>query len=162
MTTRGIALKSFALDAQEGRTQQPIDVLGSEMLVKLADQDSGGGNLAIFHQNVPPMSGPPLHRHSREDEWFYNLEGQVTFQVDGKQIILRAGASAFTPRGTTHTFQNFGPATARMLVIVTPGSFQRFFEELSSVNRGLSTPDLVRTERLMKEYGVEPLGPPLS
>ena len=74
----------------------------------------------------------------------------------------RAGGSAFAPRGTAHKYKNFGPAPARHLVMVTPGGFQRFFEELTSLNKGLSAPVLVRTKRLMNEYGVELLGPPLS
>jgi hypothetical protein len=53
-------------------------------------------------------------------------------------------------------------ATAQMLVMVTPGGFNQFFEELSSLNRGLAAPDLVRTEQLMNAYGIELLGPPLS
>jgi hypothetical protein len=49
-----------------------------------------------------------------------------------------------------------------MLVLVTPGGFNQFFEELSRLNRGLAEPDLVGTERLMNSYGMELLGPPLS
>jgi hypothetical protein len=55
-----------------------------------------------------------------------------------------------------------GDAAAQMLVMVTPGGFNRFFEDLSSLNRGLPVPDLARTEQLMKNYGMELLGPPLS
>jgi quercetin dioxygenase-like cupin family protein len=161
MTTQSIAVKSFALSAEEGRTPQPLNILGAEMLAKLTNDDTDG-TVAIFYQNVPPMSGPPLHRHSREDEWFYVLEGQITMQVDGQQTIVRAGGSAFAPRGTVHTFHNFGPAPARHLVMVTPGGFQRFFEELALLNRGLPAPDLARVEQLMNEYGVELVGPPLS
>jgi quercetin dioxygenase-like cupin family protein len=161
MTTQSIALKSFALAAEEGRTQQPLDILGgTEMLVKLTDDDTNGA-VAIAHENVAPMAGPPLHRHSREDEWFYVLEGQITVQVDGQQTILRAGGSAFAPCGTVHTYQNFGPRAARMLVMFTPGAFQRFFEELAVLNRSLRGPDLAPVEQLMNTYGVEVLGPPL-
>jgi hypothetical protein len=107
------------------------------------------------------MSGP-LHRHSREDEWFYVVEGQITVRVDGHETIVRAWGSAFAPRGTAHTFQNFGPTAARVLVLFTPGHFQQFFEELSSLIKVLPTPDLVRVEQLMNKYGVEVLGPALS
>ena len=162
MTTQSITLKSFALAAEEGRTRQPLNILGgTEMLVKLTNDDTDG-TVAISHENVPPMAGPPLHRHSREDEWFYVLEGRITVQVDGQQTILRAGGSAFAARGTVHTYQNFGPTAARMLVMFTPGGFQRFFEELAVLNRGLRAPDLVPVEQLMNKYGVEVLGPPLS
>ena len=86
-----------------------------------------------------------------------NGEGQITFQIDGQQTTT-AGGSAFAAGGTAHTFQNFGPAPARMLVMLAPVHFQHFLQELSSLNQGLSTPDLVRTEQLTNEYGVELLG----
>ena len=123
MTTQIIGLKSFVLGAQEGRTEQPLNILGAEMLVKLANHDTNGV-VAILHHNLPPMSGPPLHRHSREDEWFYVLDGQITVQIDGQQTMLRAGGSAFAPRGTAHAIQNFGPAAAQVLVMQPPVAFK--------------------------------------
>jgi hypothetical protein len=68
---------------------------------------------------------------------------------------VQAGGSALAPRGTAHTFQNFGPASVKMLVLVTPAGFNQFFEELSSLNRGLPAPDLAGAERLVKDYGLE-------
>ena len=95
-----------------GAPSNRLIILGVEMLAKLTNHDTNGA-VAIHHENLPPMSRAPLHRHSREDEWFYVLEGQVTVQIDGQQTILRAGGSAFVPHGTTHTIQNFGPAADR-------------------------------------------------
>jgi hypothetical protein len=46
--------------------------------------------------------------------------------------------------------------------MVTPGGFNQFFQELSSLNAGLPAPDLIRTEQLMNQYGIELLGPPLT
>ena len=60
----------LTLGPQEGRTASPLNIVGEETLVKVSPEDSGG-QLAFFHLTVPPMSGPPLHRHSREDELFY-------------------------------------------------------------------------------------------
>ena len=79
------------------------------------------------------MGGPPLHRHSREDEWFYILRGEITFEIDGKRIVLPAGGCAFAPRGTAHSFQNFSNTEAQILVLFTPGGFHHFFEKLSSL-----------------------------
>jgi hypothetical protein len=63
----------FTLAPHEGRTPAPLNVVGEETLVKVSPADSGGA-LAAFHLVAPPMSGPPRHVHSREDEWFYVLE----------------------------------------------------------------------------------------
>ena len=161
MNTNSNNPNSFTLAAQQGLTREPLDILGEDVLVKLTDAETNGA-AAIFHLTVPPMSGPPLHRHSCEDEWFYVLDGTITSEVDGRRIVLEAGGSAFASRGTTHTFQNFSDSTAHLLVMVTPGGFHRFFEEVSSLNKGLPAPDLVRTEQLMNQYGLELLGPPLT
>jgi len=61
-------------------------------------------------------------------------------------------------RGTAHTIHNFGDS--HLLVTVTPGGFNRFFEELSSFNRGLPAPDLVGTEQLMHQLSFANLETP--
>jgi quercetin dioxygenase-like cupin family protein len=161
MTTRTPALSAFTLTAGEGRTLQPLNILGGEVLVKLSDADSHGA-AAVFCHTVPPLSGPPLHRHSYEDEWFYVLKGEITIEVDGERSVLHAGGSAYAPRGTAHAIKNFDNSPAEVLVMTTPGRFILFFEKLGALNAGRSTPDMAKTERLMNEYGIELLGPPLS
>jgi mannose-6-phosphate isomerase-like protein (cupin superfamily) len=159
MTKHTANLNSFTLGAQEGRTVQPLHVFGGEVLVKLANADTNGA-AAILHVSVPPMSGPPLHRHSREDEWFYVLSGEITAVIDGKKAVVREGGSFFAPCGTAHTFQNFGRDSAQMLTMIAPGDLVGFFEKLASMNN--AAPDPARAEQLRKEYGIEVLGPPLS
>ena len=162
MTMQITKLNAFSVAASEGRTPAPLDILGEPVLVKLASTDTDGA-AAIFHLTVPPMSGPPLHRHSREDEWFYVLHGIVTFEIDGERFALEQGASAFAPRGTVHAYQNFRAETAMLLVMTTPGTdFNHFFVALSQCNNGLPSPDFQRSEQIMKEHGIEMIGPPLS
>ena len=91
---------------------------------------------------------------------FWTAKSQYR-SINSKPFCARA-VLPFAPRGTAHTIQNFGPAAAQMLVMVTPGRLQEFVEELSSLNKGVSTPDLVRAEQLMNQYGMELLGPPLT
>ena len=102
MTTHSNRLNSFTLKFGQGRTAEPLDILGQEVLVKLTNADTNGAT-AIFHLTVPPMSGPPLHRHSREDEWFYVLQGRITVEINGQPVVLDAGGSGFASRGTVHT-----------------------------------------------------------
>lgn len=144
-----------------GRTPAPLNVLGTPVLVKLLGADTGG-HAAMFHVTAPPLSGPPLHRHQNEDEWFYVLEGHLTAEVDGRRIELAPGDSAFLPRGTAHTYQNFTEATARMLVMTTPAGFDNFFVECSAMSEGAAEPDLAAVEQLMNRHGLTLLGPPLA
>src|SRR5690348_2788601 len=70
---------------------------------------------------------PPLHVHRNEDEWFYVLEGTVTFHVGGQDHLGTAGAFVAFPRAIPHTFSLETPA-ARFLVIDTPGGFEHMSE----------------------------------
>jgi quercetin dioxygenase-like cupin family protein len=161
MTTQLATQNAFALTAAQGRTPQPLNVLGTEVFVKVTNADSDGA-VAIFSHSVAPMYGPPLHRHSREDEWFYILKGEITLEIDGKRITLHAASSAFAPRGTAHTYKNFSNETAEILAVATPGGFLGFFEELSLASERVSASDPAGIERIAKKYGIEILGPPLS
>jgi quercetin dioxygenase-like cupin family protein len=161
MTMAEQRLKALVLNPQDHRSHEPLDVLGEPGLVKLSGGDTGNA-VAVLHFTVPKLSGPPLHRHSREDEWFYVLDGELTFEVDGQRFTAGPGASAFAPRGAAHTYQNFRDEPAHILVTETPAGLERFFEEVSAYNKGLSQPDFARVEQLMQSYGLELLGPPLS
>jgi quercetin dioxygenase-like cupin family protein len=154
-------LKALVLGPQDYRSKEMLDILGQPAMVKLAGSDTNDA-VAVVHVTAPKFSGPPLHRHSREDEWFYVLDGEITFEVDGKRSQTTTGCAAFAPRGTIHSFQNFSDTTAHMLVMVTPAGMERFFEDVTALNKGLSQPDFAATEKLMNTYGLELLGPPLS
>jgi quercetin dioxygenase-like cupin family protein len=161
MTMTGRRLKTLVLGPQDHRLREPLDVLGEPGLVKLSGADTNNA-VAMVHLTVPKLAGPPLHRHSREDEWFYVLDGEIVLQVDGQRFTAGAGTSAFAPRGTAHAYQNFRDEAAHVLVMVTPAGLDQFFEDVTAQNKGLSQPDLARVEQLMQSYGMELLGPPLS
>jgi quercetin dioxygenase-like cupin family protein len=161
MTMTDQRLKTLVLGPQDYRLREPLDVLGAPGLVKLAGADTGNA-VAVVHLTVPKLAGPPLHRHSREDEWFYVLDGELTWEVDGQRFTGGAGTSAFAPRGTAHAFQNFREEAAHILVMVTPAGLDQFCEDVTAQNKGLSQPDFARVEQLMQSYGMELLGPPLS
>jgi gentisate 1,2-dioxygenase len=72
----------------------------------------------------------PLHRHTREDEYSYVLEGRVGALLGEEVVIGGAGDLIFKPRGQWHTFWNDGDAPARLLEIISPAGFERFFADL--------------------------------
>jgi quercetin dioxygenase-like cupin family protein len=61
---------------------------------------------ALWEALVPPGGGPPPHVHSREEEGFYLLEGEITFTVDGERVVANTGTFANMPVGTPHSFKN--------------------------------------------------------
>ncbi|HLY20878.1 MAG TPA: cupin domain-containing protein [bacterium] len=74
--------------------------------------------------------GPPPHRHLRQDEGFYVLEGRFSFQVDGRTLPAPPGTFVNVPKGSLHTFRTEGTGVGRLLVVVAPpGDFESFVEE---------------------------------
>ncbi len=98
----------------------------NRFLVVSADTD---GAYSQWEAIVPSGGGPPLHVHSREDESFYVLEGQVTFQVGDVRQIAPAGTYISLPIGVPHCFRNESSAQARLLITVVPAGLEGLFFE---------------------------------
>lgn len=151
----------FVLAPEGGRTAIALNIVGEEVLVKATGTDTTD-RFAFFHLQVPPMSGPPLHVHTREDELFYVLDGELVFQIETERVTAGPGTTVFFPRTTVHTYQNFTSQTARLLIMVTPAGFDRFFEELSTGTPPGEMPDMDFFNSLLGKYGMTMMGPPLS
>jgi quercetin dioxygenase-like cupin family protein len=151
----------FTLSARAGRTAAPLNIVGEETLVKVSPADSGG-LLAAFHLVAPPMSGPPRHVHTREDEWFYVLDGELIFELDGERHAVGAGGSVWLRRGVVHAYQNFTDRDARLLIVTTPGAFCEFFMELSAATPPGGMPPFELLGALGEKYGITTLGPPMT
>ena len=90
-----------------------------------------GGAYALVETVVQPGGGPPLHWHTREDETFYVLEGEVTFTVGEQTVVAKADTFLHAPRNLKHRFQNLGAHRARMLIHVIPSGFDEFLAEFA-------------------------------
>ncbi len=152
--------QTVVLAAAEGRTPAPLNVVGETTLVKVAPEDCDG-RYAVFHLVAPPMSGPPLHVHSREDEFFYVLTGELLFEVDGVRHTVHAGGSVALQRGVPHRYQNFTDRDASLLIVTTPGDFCRFFVDISAITPAGGLPTMAQLVSLDATYGLTTLGPPL-
>ena len=95
----------------------------------LATGDDTNGKYALWEAIVPPGGGPPPHVHSREEEGFYVLEGEITLTIGEKRLVASAGMFANMPVGTPHSFKNEGSRPARMLISVAPAGLERMFFE---------------------------------
>jgi quercetin dioxygenase-like cupin family protein len=155
------SLQWQVLAAHEGRTPAPLNIVGEKTLVKVSAADSAG-QLAFFHLVAPPMSGPPRHVHSREDELFYVLEGEIVFELDGERRTVGPGGTVYLRRGVVHAYQNFTDSDARLLIVTTPGAFSDLFVELSAATPpgGMPTFDVIVT--LAEKYGITTLAPPMT
>ena len=110
----------------EGRT---ISLVGDIYRFLVVGEETGG-RYALFEATVPPGGGPPPHRHSREEEGFYVLEGEVTVQVDDQHFVAGIGTFANMPVGSLHCFKNESGKPASMLIFVAPAGLEKMFLEV--------------------------------
>jgi quercetin dioxygenase-like cupin family protein len=155
-------------DALEGR----LGSIGVRFLIDGAE--SGGGFSLVEHPMPPRALAAPLHRHNREDEYSYVLEGRVGALLGDDVVFGKPGDLIFKPRGQWHTFWNAGDAPARILEVISPAGFENYFRELVDLLKeglppgpdraalasryGLEV-DLQSVTRLTAEHGVV-FGPP--
>ena len=137
---------------------------GDRITVKLTSEDTGGV-YSVAEEISPPQGGPPPHIHSQEDETFYVLEGEVEFLLGEDTIVAGAGSCAYAPRGTLHTFKKVGTSPSRVLFVLNPGGFEKFFLEAGEpAPEGSSPPegepDVGRIVEIGQRYGLEIPPPP--
>ena len=132
----------------------------------LASGRQTGGVYALSEIRVSPNDGPPPHIHSREDESFFVLEGEVEFQVGDEKITARPGTFIQGPRGIAHSFKNNTQLPARMLGFVTPAGFENFFNEFAQPVASFDSPAIPVTkdevDKLLAaapRYGLQILSP---
>ena len=99
----------------------------------------------------PRRARAPLHRHSREDEYSYVLEGRMGALLGDEVVYAEAGDLVHKPRNQWHTFWNAGDEPCRILEIIAPGGFENYFEAL--VDAG-GPPD-ARASPTSARYGIE-------
>jgi mannose-6-phosphate isomerase-like protein (cupin superfamily) len=106
-------------------------LLGGSIHIRVRSEDSDGA-FGLIEQVVPAgFPGPALHVHPDFAETFYVIEGHLAVRIGDEAHQAGPGTVAVVPRGTPHTFANPSGAPARMLVLVTPGGFERYFEALT-------------------------------
>ena len=89
-----------------------------------------------------------------EDEWFYVLEGEVEFLIDGTWQAVAVGSAVFAPRGTVHTFRNSGDKPLTMLTQTSPAGFETFFERCAEEFARPGPPDMERIVTISAEHGI--------
>lgn len=152
-----LSIPALAPHFARGPEARVIRAFGSEIRVLLSGAETGGAYTA-FLDLTPPGGGPPPHRHANEDEWFYVLEGVVSFLIDGRWHDAQPGDLVFAPRNSVHTFKNNSPQTTRMLLHTSPAGFEDFYAEAEQEFNRPGGPDLARAVAIAAKHGIEILG----
>ena len=148
---------------------------GFGVLFKIFGSETGEA-LPVVEHPVDPRRLIPPHTHSDVDEYSYILEGEIGARIGDRVISAPRGTYVLKPRGIMHTFWNATDRPARLLEILSPAKFERFFEEMSDLMKKPG-PDMPQrlgaraaahntmmsmewVEELKSTYGLKLLGEP--
>ena len=135
-------------DAKEG-------FLGSIGVRFMIDGSEAGERFSLVEHPMSPRAlAAPLHRHTREDEYSFVLEGRMGALLGDDVVEAGPGDLVFKPRDQWHTFWNAGDEPCRILEIIAPAGFERFFRELSDMG-GVTQADEQTLAQLNERYGLE-------
>jgi mannose-6-phosphate isomerase-like protein (cupin superfamily) len=116
---------------------------------------TGEGFSLVEHPIAPRTLAAPMHVHEHEDEYSYVLEGEVGVQIGDEVLYARAGDFVFKPRAVWHAFWNRTDEPARLLEIISPGGFERYFAELAPLlPPARAVPDFEGLATLRARYGL--------
>ncbi|MDO9709302.1 cupin domain-containing protein [Paracraurococcus lichenis] len=131
--------------------------MGGLELRFLRSREDTEGSLDLFEMVVQPRARMPVpHYHESWDETVYGLSGTVTWRIDGQDVPVGPGGTAFIRRGVVHGFRNDGEAPATCLSVLTPGILgPAYFREIAGLLRDGAPPE--RLGEVMRRYGLIPV-----
>ena len=153
MATQGPATTGARLKVvQPGDGRTGVLLPGVGVIFKIDSEDTGGALSIVEHPFAVGALVPP-HIHTREDEFSIVLEGEIGFRSEDQEVVLGAGGYIIKPRDQVHAMWNAGSTPARMIEVISPPGFERFFGELVDMT-SVGEPDPDEVERLGDRYCV--------
>lgn len=150
-------LKPAFVASHEGEARWWV---GGLAVIKASAADTGG-QMTIVEVTEPQGAEAPLHVHHNEDEAFWVLDGDATFEIGETTIEARAGDYVFGPRHIPHRY-SVGDAGCRMLFILTPGGFEDLVTAMSEPAGArtlpppsIEEPDMAEIKAIAEAHGAE-------
>jgi mannose-6-phosphate isomerase-like protein (cupin superfamily) len=78
--------------------------------------------LSVIEEFMPPGAAEIRHHHTKAQQFFYILSGEVLMEVEGETTLLRAGSGIRILPGKHHQVRNPSSGAVRFLVISHPRS----------------------------------------
>jgi mannose-6-phosphate isomerase-like protein (cupin superfamily) len=129
--------------------------LGSIGVRFMIDGPEAGERFSLVEHPMGPRAlAAPMHRHHNEDEYSYVIEGRMGALLGDEHVEAGPGDLVHKPRGQWHTFWNAGDEPARILEIISPAGFERFFAELVDMG-GVAQADPDLLGDLCQRYALE-------
>jgi quercetin dioxygenase-like cupin family protein len=126
---------------------------GERIAVRLSSTETNGA-YAIVESVAAPGCSPPMHLHRNEEEHFVVLAGTYRIQIGNTVFEAPAGTSVTVPRGAGHSWRNISNEVSRVLIILTPGGFEKCIQTIRD-----SPADKIL--EIAAHYGCFIVGPPI-
>lgn len=129
-----------------------LGTIGVRFMIDGVDTDQG---FSLVEHPMPPRTlAAPLHRHNNEDEYSFVLEGRMGALLGDDVVEAGPGDLVFKPRDQWHTFWNPGDEPCRILEIIAPAGFEKFFEEIVDAG-GIGDTDPEAMGELCARYALD-------
>ncbi len=136
------------LEPKEGKL---VWLGGIGVVFKLFGKDTRGA-FSIVEHPVRPKTLVPPHMHADTDEFSIVVDGKIGARIGDKVIEAMPGSYILKPRGIPHTFWNPGLKMAKIVEIISPPGFEKFFEEAAELFRIVRPPDIQEVKRVAAKY----------
>ena len=128
-----------------------LNVIGDIQTHKLIGSETGN-QIVEWVDNVEPGVGIPPHVHTKEDEIFRVIKGQVELMIDGKTTVLNEGDVAFAPKKIPHSWKVIGTEKAKMITSAFPAGIEQMFKELAKLPAG--PPNFEKVSAICEKHGI--------
>jgi len=78
--------------------------------------------LSVIEEFMPPGAAEIRHHHSKAQQFFYIVSGEVLMEVEGETVLLGAGSGIRVLPGKRHQIRNPSSVPVRFLVVSHPRS----------------------------------------
>ena len=149
--SENISIKNLTPKIIKDGDGEVLNVIGDIQTHKLIGSDTGN-QIVEWVDNVSPGVGIPPHIHTKEDEIFRVIKGQVEIMVDGKTTILNEGDIAFAPKNIPHSWKVVGTEKAKMMTSAFPAGIENMFQELAKLPEG--PPQFDKVAKICAKHGI--------
>lgn len=144
-----------------GGERADFPALGNRYII---GSDQTDGRFALIEHTIAPRAlAAPLHTHRNEDEYSHVLSGRMGAMVGDQVVEAGPGELVVKPRGIAHAFWNPGDEETRLLELISPGGFDRYFAEMAPLLAVDGEPDFEALAAVRQRYEltmeIESIGP---
>ncbi|MGW3247881.1 cupin domain-containing protein [Streptomyces sp. NPDC001070] len=134
-------------------------IVGDTYSLKVGGPETNGA-LTFLEATVPAGAGAYPHVHTKHDEAFYLVSGELEFLNGDESFTAGPGAFYYVPRNTRHRFFNRSLHAAKMVFMFLPGGYEEMlYDGAPKAEYGVTPPSMMDNlptldPELLERFGV--------